>query len=190
MLSPYITRRHQLRLKRLREAQPRQDRASPALADPPPPVPQPSPRSRYVRVHLFAQTLDDLREKCREHGEAAVAEARWGAITVWLMKEGYEQFPGAAISVAVNLLRDDDRERLGYPHHAGKPIASRLPFLSPDTQAEARRLAAEARAAWERAGSPYLTPKRITDEHQYIQACILAAQAREAGPLINQENAA
>jgi hypothetical protein len=128
----------------------------------------------------LADTLDSLREKCGAYGEAAVANARWGAIGVWLMKSYGESGltnPYRVASNAIMLCEEEDKLRLGFPlclcadcrSHA-RPVI--LPTLSPDVQAEARRVAAETVADWERAGQPYLTAERIRDTHKFIMACL------------------
>lgn len=141
-------------------------------------------KAKHISVHqrttLFARTLSELKAKCDEyggHGEAAVAEAQWGAITAWLMglhNAGPDILtnPMPVAWEAVSLLRDDDRVRLGWPHHAGKQFVSLLPRLSPESADEARKVAAETHADWDRAGRPHLTPESIKREQSYIAAYI------------------
>lgn len=164
-----------LSLKKLRELAPPQDRDVPALATP--------PRPSFVRYSYYATTLDELRDKCGPHGDAAVQEAVWAAIATWLMNDpeaGCLTNPNRVASTAVTLVQISDRARLDYPSGiAGTPHDDRLPAMSPDVQAEARLVATETMADWERAGRPGITPERIKQIHQFVAACTQAPRPQE-----------
>lgn len=98
------------------------------------------PLSRYVTPHhkLFAVTLEELRDKCGEHGEAAVTATRWGAIAAWMMRwpldyaERALSRPHKEVSRAIITMREHDRARLGYPDYLGAVYTSSLTPLSPE----------------------------------------------------------
>lgn len=148
--------------------------------------------STYSRTSYFAETLDDLLTRCGDHGEAAVAYARYGAVRSWLMgldgedrlvlSHGYQQ--------ATNALRlggDEDLYRLGCPTTDGKRRSSVLDGLNPDDRCEAIRTAMDTIADHERAGSPGLSgpalAKRSKDAQQFINAVTAMAQAAAASEL-------
>ena len=156
-------------LKVIRENAPPQDRALPALAS--------LPSKPFVRHNLFATTLDELRDKCGLNGDAAVQEARWSIIMAWLMRDVCGDSPALSnpyrvALTSVMLVQESDRVRLGYPlGNSSKPHNDRLPALSPDSQAEARLVASETIADWERAGRPGITATRIRTVQQFVQVC-------------------
>lgn len=126
----------------------------------------------------YPTTLDQLRDRLGTYGEAAVAEARWSAIIGWLMKlpAGAEEAgtitnPYRVCSTAVNLMRDHDRAVLGYPHHTRDNFASPLPQLSEASVTEARQVADETVADWQRADGPGLPRDRIGAIYQYVLVC-------------------
>jgi hypothetical protein len=166
-------------LKLIRANSPPQDRGTLALA-PPPPV---APSVPFNRYRMFSTTLDQLRADCGEHGEVAVRDALWGAVSTWLLHGpdyGALTNPMRVAIVSVILCRDHDRLRLNFPLSASsEAITDVLPSLSPDAQAEARLVAAETFADWERAGRPGITSKRMRSAHQYIMACTQAATIKE-----------
>ena len=164
-----------LTLRKLRELAPPQDRDLPALAS--------LPSKPFIRFSFYATTLDELRDKCGPHGDAAVQEALWSVVATWLMNDpeaGCLTNPMLVASTALTLVQISDRVRLGYPSGiAGKPHTDRLPILSPDVQAEARLVASETMADWERAGRPGITSERIKHIHQFVARCTEAPQSQE-----------
>lgn len=156
-------------LKIIRENAPPQDRALPALAS--------LPSKPFVRHNLYASTLEELRDKCGPHGDAAVQEVLWWAVSGWLMRDlsigdPLLSNPMRVAVTSVVLVQTSDRVRLGYPSGIdGKPHDDRLPALSPDSQAEARLVASETMADWERAGRPGITADRIRAVQQFVQVC-------------------
>ncbi len=162
-------------LKQLREHAPSRDRGHPALAAP---APAPLP----ARYSLWATSLEELATRCGPHGEAAVQDALWGCVSVWLM-HGPDAArltnPRAVATTAVFLCQTADRVRLGYPSLSGNGFDDRLASLSPDAQGEARLVAAETLADWERADRPGLSSDTIKRTQQYIQACTQATPDQE-----------
>ncbi|MBL0114281.1 MAG: hypothetical protein IPP45_01925 [Sphingomonadales bacterium] len=164
-------------LKIIRENAPPQDRGLPALAS--------LPSKPFVRHNIFATTLYELRDKCGPNGEAAVQEAQWSIIMAWLMRDVCGDSPALSspyrvVLMSVMLVQDSDRVRLGYPLGSnGKPHDNRLPALSPECQAEARLVASETMADWERAGHPGITANRLKTIQQFISACTQAPIIQE-----------
>lgn len=156
-------------LKVIRENAPPQDRALPALAS--------LPSKPFVRHNLFATTLEELRIKCGPNGDAAVQEAQWSIIMAWLMRDVCGDGPALSnpyrvATMSVMLVQDSDRVRLSYPlSNISKPHDNRLAALSPDSQAEARLVAVETMADWERAGRPGITATRLRAVQQFVLAC-------------------
>jgi hypothetical protein len=69
--------------------------------------------------------------------------------------------------VAVHMVQEHDRTRLGWPRHDGKqwnPPA--LDFLSSDVRQEAKRVAAETLADWERCGEAFMGWNKIKHTYQ------------------------
>lgn len=164
-------------LKVIRESAPPQDRDLPALASLPSPP--------FVRYSLYATTLEELANVCEGVGEAAVQETLWSAVMAWLMRDTWGNpdmvsNPLAVASTSVVLVQTNDRVRLGYPSGIdGKPHDDRLPALSPDCQAEARLVASETMADWERAGRLHMTANRIKTIQQFVQVCLRHRQNQE-----------
>lgn len=134
-----------------------------------------------TRHPYYAETLEQLAEKCGPDAEAALANVHWSAICTWLMHapaKGALSNPMVAAIRSVGLARDHDRSRLCYPDHTGR--RHRCPFAdqTPEAKADALRLAAETRADWEKAGKPHLTRDRLKSEQQYVHACRAAAAKR------------
>lgn len=162
-----------INLKIIRANAPEQDRALPALT---PTAPPPRP------VSLFATTLEELRVKCGKHGEAAVQDFMWSTVLAWtssVLPTSALTNSGRVVCTSVVLCQNADRVRLEYPSLSGIPPDDRLARLSPDAQAEARLVAAETLADWERAGRPYLTASRFKMEQQYILACLAPPSKQE-----------
>lgn len=172
--------------KRLRAMATPEDRALAELVPATPSYNGPSPRSTYVRYCYFAETLDDLMTRCGDHGEAAIAYARYGAVRSWLMNlDGKDQLAlSHGYQQATNALRlsgDEDLYRLGCPTTNGKRRTSVLDGLHPDDRCEVIRTAMDTIADYERAGSPGLSgpilAKRCKDAQQFINAVTAMAQA-------------
>lgn len=160
-------------LRAIRKDAPQQDLKSEALTLAPSTAAR-APASRYVPAQLKPLTLTELREACEPFGASAVADARWGALTAWLMwgpPAGLLTNPIAVVNVATNFCRDHDRITQGLPNLSGKPFVSRLPTVSLEAQGEARLVVAETFADWERAGWPHL-PNAIKYTHRYIAAYV------------------
>ena len=155
---------------------------SAAESNQPAPVPNTAPQwaialdgSRYVSVSIFPRTIDELRTLSREYGEAAIADLRWTCVTVWLMNQPHEielRNSCRVASVAVRLVHEHDRQRLGWPRHdGGEQPPSALDFLSPDARLEAERVAAETLSDWEKAGKPFMGQSKIKRTYQYLVSC-------------------
>lgn len=129
-----------------------------------------------VPVKLLPRTLDELETLSRDYGAAAVAEVRWAAILVWLMKSypspvGLRNSHPVAQS-AVGMVHEYDRHALGWPCWKGRErMPPVLDGLSSDCQREARLVAAETLADWEAAGCPYLDTARLKSAYQYLTSC-------------------
>jgi hypothetical protein len=154
-------------LKNIRRDAPASDRNLPELA----PI-VPSSGGKY--------TLEQLHAHCGVYAEAAVAHARWSAISVWLWRgaEGLNSVPEHVAHMAVFLCHDEDNLRLGFPNLGDTP-PKEVPAYAPELLDEARLAAAEARKDWERAGSPYFTPI-IARTLQSIHAYLLKQEERNA----------
>lgn len=161
-------------LKVLRREAPRQDRNSEALAPAPASAARPSYPSR------FARTVEELRERCGDHGDLAVLEARYSAVQRWQWDWPTPNVPHPEpVSFeSLRLCREEAWFASGLPHIEGGPRP--LPIIdriSPESKLEARTVTADVMRAWERAGKPHLTPARITDAHQYILAHVWVKQS-------------
>ena len=132
------------------------------------------PNSRYVRAEFRAQTLEELRTACGEHGKAAVEEARFYAASTWTMKEG--------CSDGNELLRywQYIRVTLGFPRVDHRLWQSDLLYLSPATRNPVIAVARRVLAEWEKAGSPYLSRGLETTQQQVHSASVAAAERQEA----------
>jgi hypothetical protein len=92
--------------------------------------------------------------------------------------------------VAVRLVQERDRIRLGWPrHHPAERKQPSLDFLSPEVREEAERVAVETLADWTSAGKPYLGFNRIKTTYQYLVACpeFRDKYVRSAGDTNTQE---
>lgn len=173
-----MSARRPMTLKRLREAAPPQDRNDRALR----PTPR-EPKSRW-KTNYWAETLEELSAKCGQYGPAAAAHAKWDAIRRWATGcMGRDRLPPLAnprdvVSVAIDFASAADAGRLGYPNWDGEPVKpGALYALSPESQREAMRVAAETEAQWEAAGRPHLTAKNLQYIQQYIYGCIRTGAA-------------
>lgn len=124
---------------------------------------------------IYPRTLGELREFGRDFGEAAVAEARWNAITIWLMKAdpapaGLSNSRRVALA-AVHMAQEQDRYRLGWPCWKGEEARRATPVidgLSSDCQREAKLVAAETLADWEAAGCPWMDAHRVKQAYLHL----------------------
>lgn len=144
-------------LDAIRRDAPDEDGGNPALIAPPFHTRK---RGGYIPAVYKAQTLDQLSKWAGEYGEAAVTEARWCALSVWLMNgptTGQLRNPTAVVSLSIVLCCEADRVSLGYPLVGGVVPPPRLGTLSPNSQDEARRTAQDTLEDWEQACFPHLT---------------------------------
>jgi len=137
-------------LRRLREIAPSQDRDHPMfhpVRQPGHPLLPPKPK-RVV-------TLEMLDATCGQYADAAKAEAQWLAISSWLRKR--PQLPNDLdlTRTVVELAREADRCRLGYPGHSYAIPA--LSGLKPELRREVEEVAAETIMAWVKAQRPRLS---------------------------------
>lgn len=180
-------------LTALRRDAPKPDRTTPALAPRPanPNGYKHGPKSTYVPVSLKARTLTELRQWCAQNAlspnisDAAVKEAKWSAVTTWMMWEpkGLSN-PTRVASLSVILCKGDDRARLAYPNAYGAGFTSPLIDYSPDVQAEAIRVAAQTLVDWKRAGRP-----RLTSAIERVQSYISSHLKRTAAANTQEHHA-
>lgn len=122
----------------------------------------------------WPRTLDELRQMSRSYGEAAVAEARWGAILGWFLvgpEEGALSNPSSEAWEASRLTREHQHYHLGWPRHDGKEHERPPPALDgldPVYRQEVERVASETLADWERAGCPSMTLQRLKSTYQHL----------------------
>jgi len=140
-------------------------------------APRPSRPDYVPKVALVPQTLDDLMQRAGPYADAVKAHLEWSAVTVWLMKEGDKVvvaagLPSAVAILSVFLTRAADEREAGWPILSGIIVTPAIYGYSEDSQCEARRSAAEARAIWEANGRPYLRPSDCKWAFQYLVACI------------------
>ena len=137
-------------------------------------------RGTYAPVHLFPQTIEQLRDRSGEYADAAVAEIQWGAVTTCSMQGMEFSNSWQVVNVAVMHCRAEDRMRLGWPDYLGRMHTPAFHDLSPEAQSEARLVGAETLADWRAADCPYLTSDSIKRTYCYIQSCIrIAAEAEQ-----------
>jgi hypothetical protein len=134
---------------------------------------------------LHAEALAELGAKCGEHGTAAIAAARWGAIGVWLMSMGRSDDhalsnPLPLASKAVYMLSRHDRACLGYPHHDGHEHVSPMDDLPSFAWEGIMQAGLETMTDWERAGCPHLNRERIQTVRLYVHASLRNAAERTA----------
>lgn len=133
------------------------------------------PNSRYVRVEFRAQTLEELRTACGEHGNAAVEEARFYAATAWKM--GGEDFTGGN---ELGRYWQYIRATLKFPRVDNRPWQSDLLHVSPADRNAIIATALRVLAEWAKAGSPFLNRGIETTQQQVHSACVAAAERQEA----------
>ena len=132
-------------------------------------------KARYIPAKIQAKNLDELRERCGEHGEAAVFRAEHNSVTSWHLKEGEPQ-PGQTL--ALRLLHDSEMRRLGFSRHDGSPWPEGLDAFDPEAQGHLRAIAHEALEAWRAAGSPGLM-HNIARTQQLVNSYRLIAEEEE-----------
>jgi len=140
-------------------------------------APRPSRPDYVPKVAIVPQTLDDLMQRAGPYADAVKAHLEWSAVTVWLMKEGDTAvvaagLPSAVANLAVFLTRAAEEQEAGWPSLSGMIVTPAIYGYSADSQCEARRSAAEARAIWEANGRPYLRSSDCKWAFQYLAACI------------------
>ena len=153
----------------IRRDAPKEDLTDPALTPYPLHIRK---RGGYTPADYRPRTLDQLCKWAGEYGEAAIAEARWSALSTWLMHSpvpGQLSHPTDVVYLSIELCREADRETLGYPISNRIVRPARLDALSLQSQDEARRTAQDTLNDWERAGSPHLI-SNIQWVQMYINA--------------------
>jgi hypothetical protein len=116
-------------------------------------------------------------QRAGPYGDAAKAHVEYTAITAWLMKgQGDKQLdaiglPVRVASLSVFLTRAAEERELGWPCLTDN-VTPELYGYSPDSQCEARRVAAEVHAFWEAAGRPYLGSQQCQMAHRHLVACV------------------
>lgn len=183
-------------LKAIRQNAPEQDRNDAALrlaARPLPPAPlRPNPSAiRYDGP--WPETHHELKVWAKDYGEAAVAEALWSSILIWLTNPARVPPVGLTndITVAANvaeMIREHHRFHLGWPCKR-LDVLPALDRLNLDCRREAERVAAETLADWERLGDPALAKTRIIQAYHMLRISpAWAASYPETDP--HQEKAA
>ena len=135
------------------------------------------PRDHRPKWHVTPTSLDELMQRAGPYAEAAKAHVEWSAVTVWLMKEGYEvlatsNLPSAVACLSVLLTREAEEHAAGWPRLSGPAVTPAIYGYSPDSQCEARRSAAQARSIWEAAGRPHLRASDCKWAFQHLVAAI------------------
>lgn len=106
------------------------------------------------------------------YGEAAVAEAKWGAIVSWFMGAPADGALSHALPVAweaVSQMQEYQRTHLGWPRCDGRSWPTpALDGLNLASRREAEQVAVDTLADWERAGCPCLSPIRIKQTYQFL----------------------
>lgn len=137
---------------------------------------KPAQQNAAAQAIRYAITPEELRYKCRRHGEAALTEARWRAVVSWLMQEPDPKIsePLPVVLEAIHLCQEESRHLNGLvpPEHATRPCV--MPRLSPESQAEARRVGASVVRDWQDAGGPCLDAGLIERTHRYVRDCTRA----------------
>lgn len=142
-----------------------------------PRLPRSFPADRRPKWQVTPTTLDDLMQRAGPYADAVKAHLEWSAVTVWLMKEGYEvlatsNLPSAVACLSVLLTREAEEHAAGWPRLSGPAVTPAIYGYSPDSQCEARRAAAQARSMWEANGRPYLRANDCKLAFQHLAACI------------------
>ena len=143
-------------LDAIRRDAPATDRDGPALTLPPKREREPSSRSRYTPINLRPQTLDELLDKCGEHGASAVERAKWSAVMVWTMNSGKYARGGQAAHL---LAQEASRRMRGEPSH--------MEAMNSHARQSLGRAAVAAMLAWEAAGCPHLS-RAIANAFQFV----------------------
>lgn len=158
-------------LRRVRGNAPRQDRQQAMFQ------PTKKPGNPFVpRKPSQPVTLETLDTSCGPYTAAAKAEAQWGAIANWLAgmsRDADLPNPVSLTRSVVELVREADRVRLGFPSGDGKPFSHpALHGLKLEIQRAATAIAAETLKAWNEAGCPCLTVATIRSIERYVKARI------------------
>lgn len=167
---PQVKGRPRPNLKQMRRDAPRQDRNEPAFA----PLRGVDRRPRLP--NRLAESLEDIRLLCGDYGDCAEVEARFDAVAAALSTGALPTLPASpeVVRVSIDLCREEVRHDAGLPPPEGPRTRPIIRRISPESQDEARRVAADAVREWDRAGRPCLTPERVTRAHQFILACVRA----------------
>ena len=141
-------------------------------------APKPSRPDYVPKAAIVPQTLDDLMQRADPYADAVKAHLEWGGVNVWLMKaDCRDQLEAASLPVpvaclSVLLTREADEHAAGWPRLSGPAVTPAIYGYSPDSQCEARHVAAQVRSIWEAAGRPYLRASDCKFAFQYLAACI------------------
>lgn len=134
-------------------------------------------------VQGWATTPADLLTRSGPYGQSIKTEEEWGSVLAGLTRPGLDGTvpPERADAIrAVLACRLDDLHTQGHPNtRQGIFASSPFDVMEPDEQAEARRVAEQARDEW-RKETGGLSAARITDAHKFALACI-ERDARRAG---------
>lgn len=79
---------------------------------------------------------------------------------------------GRVASLSVHLVIEAQKHETGWPNLSGKIVTPALYGYSPDSQCEARLVAADVYAAWEKAGRPHVDVRCCKDAYRYLLACV------------------
>lgn len=129
-----------------------------------------------------SEALDALRVVAGPYGEAAIEEAKWSAIGLWLLSNQAAPLLTNPLEVAQathRFCREARRMSAGWPTLSNRPYSSMLLGQSAATIAAAWDVCAETLADWERARSPRLMGA-IRRTSQYIRKVL---QTKPAGAL-------
>lgn len=152
-----------LTLDQLRAIQPELDRNNAAF--------RPAFVAERATYSPWPQTLDELRARCREFGDAAVAECQWSCIQSWLFQADAHDLsnPIEVARTAVSLAQERARVALNLPHYEGRewprPIYDRI---SAESQQEANHVAIATVCDWGKAGRPFFGAAKIKAQYQLV----------------------
>lgn len=123
----------------------------------------------------LATTLAELREKCGDYGDAAVARAEWSAVNIWLWREGHDvcQIDNAINAAAFGAAVAKTAAGLPNPNGGEQPDPA-VGLMSTEIKA-LTATAAAVMEQWREAGQPHLSASAITRTHQYFIAARRAA---------------
>ena len=142
------------------------------------------PPSSFQRRPQPCRGTTGLKRNCGKYGWAAVTDARWGAILLWLREDAalpWLKSPVEVVRVSVELAREAARVRHGFPNKSGQPFAPpALNGLSPECRCEALRVASETYGAWLQAGQPHLTADNLNIVQSYSLDCIRSGAAKRS----------